>query len=54
MGGWEIVQTIFYSYIFKFMAAALDTPLAYLGRHLIYKHVIQDHSRLAGAVELNN
>lgn len=54
MGGWEIVQTIFYSYIFKFMAAALDTPLAYIGRYLIQKHIIQDSSRLAGAVELKN
>lgn len=53
MGVVEIIQTIFYSYIFKFFAAALDTPLAYLGRYLIRKHIIQD-SELVGAVEVTN
>lgn len=39
MGALEMIQTIFYSYIFKFFAALLDTPLAYLGRYLLSSYV---------------
>ncbi|MCF7804501.1 MAG: queuosine precursor transporter [Candidatus Marinimicrobia bacterium] len=40
MGIMEMIQTIFYAYIFKFFAALLDTPLAYLGRYLINKYIM--------------
>ncbi|MBS1271838.1 MAG: Queuosine precursor transporter [Candidatus Marinimicrobia bacterium] len=42
MGIGEMAQTIFFAYIFKFFAALLDTPLAYLGRYLINKHIMDD------------
>lgn len=37
-----MAQNIFFAYIFKFLAALLDTPLAYLGRYLINKHIMDD------------
>jgi len=39
MGIMEMVQTIFFAYIFKFFAALIDTPFAYLGRHILQKYV---------------
>jgi len=41
MGVIEIIQTIFFSYIFKFFAALLDTPFAYLGRFFLGKYVTE-------------
>ena len=48
MGILEMAQTIFYAYIFKFFAALLDTPLAYLGRYLITNYIFEQPENLAG------